>query len=58
MLTLTLRAPKSFRPAGILKGCFALLLIAILGEEFIQAHTWLQLNFAHLHGVPPMFEIL
>jgi hypothetical protein len=58
MLTIALWAMKPFRPAGIFKSRFALWLVAILGEEFIQAHAWLQLNLAHLHGVPPMFEIL
>jgi hypothetical protein len=41
VLTAALWTPKTFRPASILKSCFALLLIAILGKELIQAHAWL-----------------
>jgi hypothetical protein len=37
-------------PTSILKGCFALLLNTILGEELIQAHACLKLYLIHLHG--------
>jgi hypothetical protein len=57
MFIATLGAPKPFRPAGILKGCFALLFIAVLGEKLIQAHAWLHLDPIHLHGMPPIFGI-
>ena len=57
VFTVALWTPKTFRPASILKSSFALLLVAILGEELIEAHTWLQLNLTHLHDVPPIFEI-
>ena len=57
MFIATLWAPKPFGPAGILKGCFALFLSAILGEELIQAHAWLHLDPIHLHGKPPIFGI-
>jgi hypothetical protein len=41
VFTVALWTPETFRPASILKSCFALLLIAILGKELIQAHAWL-----------------
>jgi hypothetical protein len=44
---------ESFWPSSILKGCFALLFNAILGEELIQAHAFLKLDLVHLHGWPP-----
>jgi hypothetical protein len=48
--TVALWTPEPFWPASILKDCFALLLNAILGEELIQAHAFLELDSVHLHG--------
>jgi hypothetical protein len=45
---------KPFWPAGIFNGCFTLLLLAISGEEFVQAHAWLKLDPILLHGIPPL----
>jgi hypothetical protein len=53
-ITVALWTTKPFGPAGILKGYFTLLLLAISGEELIQAHARLKLYPILLHGAPPL----
>ena len=47
----TLRTLETTGPASRLNGRFTLLLVAVLGEEFVQAHARLKLKAIHLHGV-------
>jgi hypothetical protein len=56
MITVTLWALKSIRPASSFKSYFTLLLLAIHGEKLRNTQARLKLNPVLFHGIPPKVE--